>query len=624
MSRFLIVIRASTRTAFGSDLNIRRIAGSLNHRTNNALVESFSLNSLNELTSVGRSTTNFTVAGAVQGTATSVTVNGAAASLHGDQTFAKGDMAIVDGTNTFTAVATDALSRYDTNTVTVYLPATVTLAYDLNGNLRTNGTRLFDYDDENQLISVTEPGTWKTWFAYDAKMRRRVRTEAVWAGGAWATNLLVRYMYDGNLVLQQRHYNPQLSTSIAQQTVTYTRGTDLSGSLEGAGGIGGLLARSQAEISNPQSSSHAFYHADGNGNVTCLIGTNQQVIGRYLYDPFENTLAACGPLAEANLYRFSSKEHHLASGLCYYGYRFYDPTVQRWLNRDPAGEAGGLNLFGFVLNSPLQSVDPNGHTLIAIPVPVIVIGGIITVGCMLTLQCVEAFRNLIEAIVNARDLCPPRPQKPYRVRCADQTFAKGSVAIVDGANTFAAVDTDTLNRYDANTVTAYPPATVTLAYDLNGNLRTNGTRLCDYADENKLTSVTEPGAWKRWFAYDSKLRRRVRAEAVWVGGSWATNLLVRYVYDDNLVLQERQYDSQVSTSIAQQTATYTRGSDLSGNLEGAAGIGGLLSRSQSEISNPQSESRCFYHDDGNGHITYLIGTKQTILARYPYDHYAKT
>jgi len=37
-------------------------------------------------------------------------------------------------------------------------------------------------------------------------------------------------------------------------------------------------------------------------------------------------------MATANVYRFSSKEVHPNSGLYYYGFRFYDPTLQRWLN----------------------------------------------------------------------------------------------------------------------------------------------------------------------------------------------------------------------------------------------------------------------------------------------------
>jgi hypothetical protein len=46
--------------------------------------------------------------------------------------------------------------------------------------------------------------------------------------------------------------------------------------------------------------------------------------------------------------------------LYYYGFRFYGPPFQRWLNRDPIGEKGGLNLYGYVGNSPMSFVDPYG------------------------------------------------------------------------------------------------------------------------------------------------------------------------------------------------------------------------------------------------------------------------
>jgi RHS repeat-associated protein len=347
-------------------------AGNLIKRTNHALVQTFSVNNLNELTGVSRTGT-FTVAGAVQGVATSVTVadNGnapQAASLYADGTFARSGVNLLSGTNTFTAVATDALGRWDTNTVTAYLPATVSLAYDLNGNLRTNGTRILDYDDENQLIAVTEPGAWRSEFSYDGNLRRRVRREYVWRGGQWVLAGEVRYIYDGLLVVQERN-------GLNLPELTYTRGLDLSGTLDGAGGIGGLLACTYAKLLQaPGSMPHAYYACDGNGNVTCLVYPNGQVGARYLYDPFGNLLAAVGPLAEANLYRFSSKEWHRSSGLVYYGYRFYDPSLQRWVNRDPIAEKGGINLFAFVRQNPITASDPDGRALHAGPVILVGVG----------------------------------------------------------------------------------------------------------------------------------------------------------------------------------------------------------------------------------------------------------
>ncbi len=121
------------------------------------------------------------------------------------------------------------------------------------------------------------------------------------------------------------------------------------------GGIGGLLART-----DHASSSSYFYHADGAGNVTALSDGQGRIAARYLYNPFGRLTAKWGPMADVNRYQFSSKESDYLSGLSYYGYRFYDPTLQRWLTRDPLGEAGGINLYGFVGNDPTGLLDSWG------------------------------------------------------------------------------------------------------------------------------------------------------------------------------------------------------------------------------------------------------------------------
>jgi RHS repeat-associated protein len=105
----------------------------------------------------------------------------------------------------------------------------------------------------------------------------------------------------------------------------------------------------------------ATYFFDANGNVTALINTNQVVVARYLYDPFGNLLASSGGMADINLYRFSSKEAHENSGLVYYGYRFYEPRLQRWLNQDPLMEEGGINMFRFSAGDPVNRIDPWGE-----------------------------------------------------------------------------------------------------------------------------------------------------------------------------------------------------------------------------------------------------------------------
>jgi RHS repeat-associated protein len=253
--------------------------------------------------------------------------------------------------------------------------------YDANGNptSQTNLFRSYEYDDENRLTAVQDyyldeygnPQGWRTEFEYDGLGRLRWRLEYVPAtgfsrirplvSGSWSFDHAVEYLYDGWRVIQERNEG---NTPI----VSYTRGVDLSGSLEGAGGIGGLLARSTGSPSTNWTG-HAYYHADGNGNITCLIDASQTVVARYGYDPFGAMTYQSGTNAVGydNVYRFSSKEMH-QSGMYYYGYRFYDPNLQRWINRDPIQEEDGPNLYNFVSNFPTTLVDLFGLAMVGRPV----------------------------------------------------------------------------------------------------------------------------------------------------------------------------------------------------------------------------------------------------------------
>jgi len=142
-----------------------------------------------------------------------------------------------------------------------------------------------------------------------------------------------------------------------QILVNFTRGSDLSGKLQQAGGIGGLLARSDRD---ERGQKHTYFRSDRAGNVTTLLDSSNRIAARYLYDPYGNLLSAYGPMADSNLYRYSSKEFHMASGLLAYLHRYYDPNLQRWVNRDPSAETGGTDLYTFVGNQPLSVVDPLG------------------------------------------------------------------------------------------------------------------------------------------------------------------------------------------------------------------------------------------------------------------------
>jgi RHS repeat-associated protein len=65
-------------------------------------------------------------------------------------------------------------------------------------------------------------------------------------------------------------------------------------------------------------------------------------------------------MAELFSHRFSTKYWDPETDLYYYGHRFYSPSLGRWVSRDPIGEMGGVNRFGYCRNSVIDLVDPVG------------------------------------------------------------------------------------------------------------------------------------------------------------------------------------------------------------------------------------------------------------------------
>jgi RHS repeat-associated protein len=101
-----------------------------------------------------------------------------------------------------------------------------------------------------------------------------------------------------------------------------------------------------------------------------------QLVASYEYDAFGREVRAWGlntpatnqppglpanrPWADLLPFHYSSKLRDVDSGFNYYGYRFYDPGAGRWLNRDPIGEQGGVNLYDFCQNQSIGLIDVLG------------------------------------------------------------------------------------------------------------------------------------------------------------------------------------------------------------------------------------------------------------------------
>ena len=221
--------------------------------------------------------------------------------------------------------------------------------YDADGNLTNDGRWAYVWDAENRLIQMTVNTNvgpqYQLNFAYDAKGRRIQKVVAT-NGVAYSTN---NFVYDGwNLAVTLNHQSSILAS--------FTWGSDLSGSQQGAGGVGGLLWSQFYTNSLLQAAS--FYAYDGNGNVAALISVADGTLAaNYEYGPFGELLRATGPITQANPIRFSTKYQDDESDLLYYGYRCYKASTGTWLSRDTIEERGGKNLYAFLRNRSIDKVD---------------------------------------------------------------------------------------------------------------------------------------------------------------------------------------------------------------------------------------------------------------------------
>jgi RHS repeat-associated protein len=246
-----------------------------------------------------------------------------------------------------------------TNIGSLFLAKTPELfTHDLDGNLTSDGQWTNIWDAENRLVqveslaAVPDAAKLKLSFAYDWMNRRIQKVVYAWNGTNYVAQATNKFIWDEwNVLAELDHTNGLIRA--------YVWGMDLSGSLQGAGGVGGLLAV------NATSNGVHFPCSDGNGNVAATVdASNSTVSARFDYGPFAETIGAYGPMAPFMPIRFSTKYHDEETSFYYYGQRYLEDG--RWLSRDPIEETGGLNLYGFLANDPIGQVDPFGNEILII------------------------------------------------------------------------------------------------------------------------------------------------------------------------------------------------------------------------------------------------------------------
>ena len=237
-------------------------------------------------------------------------------------------------------------------------------SYDREGNLTGDDRWLYFWDGENRLIrmetrpevvAVSGQPASRLDFTYDYQ-GRRVRKQVFTAsgGGAWALVTDLGFLYDGWSLIAEMDCSAQPARLIR----AYTWGADRSGSLHGAGGVGGLLGVTEAP-SAPGSMVRSFFPTyDTNGNISEYLDESGTVVAHFEYGPFGEIVRSTGTFVAP--FGFSTKYRDVETDLIYYGYRYYDSDAGRWLSRDPIQESGGVNMYGFLDNDAVQSVDLNG------------------------------------------------------------------------------------------------------------------------------------------------------------------------------------------------------------------------------------------------------------------------
>ena len=249
-------------------------------------------------------------------------------------------------------------------TKAAWLPPLVQVfAYDVDGNLTSDGLWDYTWDAENRLIRMQTTGVAATVasagrpnqtleFTYDYR-HRRVKKKVINMATSTVTSER-KFIYDGWNVIAETDVGGTIKRSFAW-------GLDISGSAQGAGGVGGLL-----QIHDYEQTKTLFPCYDGNGNICALINAEGTAAGTieasYEYSPFGELQRCAGAYAAANPFRFSTKWQDDESGLVYYGARYYAPREGRFLGRDPIEEEGGLNLYGFCGNDGVNQTDYLGYS----------------------------------------------------------------------------------------------------------------------------------------------------------------------------------------------------------------------------------------------------------------------
>ena len=359
----------------------RDASGNITRRVNEGTGLAMTVNNLNQL--VSREVAQGVEINGIADPETTVTVNRRSVERQGDlfRTEVPVDSSegpvwqVIDAIAVVPEAGPNGEDAVTTTTAHRYVPQTPeTFDHDAAGRLTRDGRWDYAWDAEDRLVTmqtredvfdvIADPEFPQTRleFIYDS-LNRRVRKKVFTRptkDDDWTTRSDTGFVYDGWKLIAELDLQEE-----SKPIRSYAWGIDLSGSLSGAHGVGGLVA-----IHDHTTGTTDLPLTDGNGNIVGLIDTaTGEIAARYDYEPYGRLLRISGQAARANPIRFSSRYHDNETGLVYFGRRYYSPDTGRWLSRDPLGEDAGPNLYAYADNDPINRIDPIGEDVYVVTRP---------------------------------------------------------------------------------------------------------------------------------------------------------------------------------------------------------------------------------------------------------------
>ncbi|WP_046236981.1 RHS repeat domain-containing protein [Pseudomonas syringae pv. coryli] len=222
-------------------------------------------------------------------------------------------------------------------------------SFDANGNLlQLVRGQVMGWDARNQLQHIT---------TVQREDGSNDDERYVYDGQGQRCRKITRSQASGRTLVNEVRYLPGLEIRTTADgeilhVVTAQAGRNSVRVLHWEAGKPGSIANDQVRYSL----------GDHLGSSTLELDQQGGLISQESYYPFGGTAwwaARSAVEAKYKTVRYSGKERD-ASGLYYYGFRYYAPWLQRWINPDPAGAVDGLNFYAMVRNNPAACVDPSG------------------------------------------------------------------------------------------------------------------------------------------------------------------------------------------------------------------------------------------------------------------------